>query len=484
VSEPRRTCPVCSEGLHPGGRYCTRCGLEARQLCPTCAEGPRWLASMGAESSCWCVSCDALLLACEVCGRWLPASVRHCPDQQCGGRVVPFHPQHTGRRWDGRGDTAAWRWPEAWERTHPQARPPECRAWHAAGPVHAALVAHGALFLWERTSLVAPDEEAGWLEGEAVGGEPAREVEWRCPLGPRAQPPEAMPFRERAAVAGAAAVLALEQRYLLVDLGRSGDAAPLLEGRPLAQCGAPGWWAGWIEEGGQTSLRCGAVGDQWDSLAPQGIAAPPEAGLAPRGRLVIRDGRAFWPGSDGGIWTLECGTGKVERALDPIPAGTGLPVEVWAEEDGPRAVWEELGQLTAGLSVPQGGRTALRLPAGSGPLRGVHATPEWVLVTGERVTLFDRRKAQRMAEALRPPGRWIDGAAALSEKGQVRLLALTVEEPATRLTSVQPATGVAEIVWDALGLEPRGLLAAGEELYVAHGGGVVRLRDRPGAGKS
>lgn len=421
---------------------------------------------MAREVSSWCPACDTLLDACESCGRWLLPGTAGCPDPQCGSRVLPFLPQHTGRRWDGRGSAVGWTWPARWERSHPEYRAPVTQAWAASEPVHAAFAAHGRLFLWHGTNLISLDETA-WTDHAA----PA--AGWRCPLGPAGRPLPGTQFSERIALAGSAAVLALERRYVQADLRQSGGTVPLEGGAPLAQVGGPGWWTAWSVEGAGPAMRLSRTNGAGHALDPRPVSVPPEAALAPGGRLVFRDGAACWPGRDGGVWRLDCASRQAARVLDRVE---GL-LAVWMEPDGPRSVRESLGQVSVGLSAPGGGRAAFNAPAGAGPLRGVYASRDHVLVVGERVVALDARTGERLHEALRPAGQWIDGALAPAADGEPRLLALTLENGLASLTALRMSSGTQDVLWRQPGAEPRDLLPVGAYLYVVHSRGVVRLSE-------
>jgi hypothetical protein len=105
----------------------------------------------------------------------------------------------------------------------------------------------------------------------------------------------------------------------------------------------------------------------------------------------------------------------------------------------------------------------------------VFAGPEHVIVVGERVTVFDARTGERLHDAVRPRGQWIDGALATSPDCEPRLLALTIEGGAASLSALRMSSGVQELVWQEAGVEPRAILPVGGELYVIHSRGVVAL---------
>src|SRR5579871_3995164 len=161
MSDLRITCS-CGEPLRAGANYCAGCGQEVHQTCPACGEGERrWLRSILPATSPWCENRGALLAACERCGRWLLPDARRCPDPACESRVLPTAPQHTGRRWDGRGGTAGWIWPARWEAIHPQFRPPLVDRWASPDPLVAAFAAHDRLYVWAGVNLLALTGDSG-----------------------------------------------------------------------------------------------------------------------------------------------------------------------------------------------------------------------------------------------------------------------------------------------------------------------------------
>jgi hypothetical protein len=188
--------------------------------------------------------------------------------------------------------------------------------------------------------------------------------------------------------------------------------------------------------------------------------------------MVLSGGKAYWPGRDGAIWELNPQTRALSAAADSAP---GL-VDVWAAPDGPRAVRENQGQITVTLAPARGGNAPLTVAAGSSPFRSAHTAGIWAVVVGERITTFDARTGERLHEALRPPGRWIDAALLPGEDGEPRLLALTREVGFATLIVVRLASGVHDLLWREDGIDPRALLPVEDRLYVAHSRGMVRFR--------
>ena len=275
-------CPACKEPLRSGANFCVVCGLEVRPLCPACREERFLLANLETSRSAWCGKRNALLFACETCGRWLLPGTRRCPNPECGGRVLPTKPQHTGRRWDGRGSAVHWRYTE--RRPLPDGTLPEytVQNWDAPEPLSAVWVAHSSVFAWSGQNLLALRSDF-----------PADSVLWRTALGAATVAAGRLPFVERAAVAGAGVVLATERGWLLAGL--AGRSEPLLMQtcEPLAQAGNPNFWVGWGMENGESILRASALAPAWDRLVPKAIAVPEEGRIVPRGRIVLRDNRAF-----------------------------------------------------------------------------------------------------------------------------------------------------------------------------------------------
>lgn len=432
--------------------------------------------------SAWCTACDTLLHACERCGRWLLPGSGTCPDPQCGSRVLPIRPQHTGRRWDGRGTAVGWGWPVAWDRAHPEFRPPLAEEWPCEEPVHTAFVAHGTLFVWAGTNLLIPDPAVGWVQvneaGTALSTPPASQdgliagAAWQCPLGPAGLPAAGVPFTERAAVAGACAVLAMERRFVQVGLRHRGDIYPLGGGAPLAETAGPSWWAGWSGHETAAELRYARVLATGDLSPAQAVPLPASAAIQPGSKLVVRDNNVYWPGGDGAVWKLDCTSGEARPLFDPTEGFAW----VWSREDGPRVIRERRGQVYLMLSAAEDRQAGLGAPVGAGPLRGIYDHPELLLVAADRLIAFNPRTGERLCEALRPPGRWVDGALATAPDGEPRFLALTVEGGFATLTAVRMSSGAQDLIWRQADVEPRALLPVENELYVAHTRGVVRLR--------
>lgn len=468
------TCPGCRAALRPRAAFCVHCGLEVCHPCPACGASPRWVATLERGNSPWCEGCEALLDACQRCGRWLLPGSGACPDPQCGGQVLPAFPQYTGRRWDGAGSAVRFSWPLHWERDHPEYTAPRAEWWVSGAPVEAAFIAHGRLFLWEGGSLVTPDEGAPWAPREVAGELGA--VAWRSPLGPATIPAPEMRFEERVAVAGSRAILASTHGFVQVDLRHAGGVAPVDQSKPLAQAGGSRWWIGWGTTTQTPRLLVAPAALAGIPLAAESVPTPAEAQPLPRARVVLCGERAYWPARNGAVWALDATTRTLGPVSEPAP---GL-VDVWAGVDGPRWVTEAQGQIAVTLAPPRPGRAPLTVAAGSTPYRGVHSRGIWTVVVGERISTFDTRTGERLHEAIRPPGRWIDAALVQDAAGEPRLLVLTRENGLANLTLVRLASGVHDLVWQESGIDPRALLPVESSLYLAHSRGLVRFRV-PGA---
>lgn len=425
----------------------------------------------------WCDACDALLYACESCGRWLSPDVRECPNPGCRGQVIPHLPQHTGRRWDNNGATVGWSWPAEWDRTHPSYAPPRVEEWTAIEEIHAAAVAHGVLYAWMGQNLVSPDRGGVWQALDAArppggGGEQI----WRCPLGQGGSPCPHLPYAARLMISGGCAVLAGERGYWLAGLRHRGDARLFLAGEPIGQVGGPHGWAGWIRPPDQMrseglySARVTATGDPGE---PSGIRLLPGASMATGSRMALSGDRIVWPAaSDGRTWQLDLAGNQAQ----PVTAATSGITVPWFGPRGVHVVKEALGQLSLEIP-PAAGRGAGRsVPAGAGPFRGVFCRGDQVLVAGERLVLLDPRTGERRSEALRPPGRWVDGAFAPAADGEPRLLALCMEGDFAVLSAVKVSSGSIDHLWRQYGVRARALLPVGRLLHVVHDRGIVRLR--------
>lgn len=463
---------TCGEPIRANAGFCAACGLEVSQPCPACGAERRWLATLAPGERPWCDNRQAIVYACERCGRWVISSALYCPDPDCNGRTLPTNPQHTGRRWDGRGDGAGWRWPERWEGFHPDRTAPRVSRWEAPDVVHAAFAAHGRLYVWAGVNLVAPEDAFGALGSPSPPAEAdLTGASWRSALGSGASPTPRLSCEERVAVAGAGAIVATDRAFSLIGLYDRGESQRIEGGVPLAQVGGPAWWVGWTDERGTPSLRCAPVGETWDRLVPTFVETPPEA--APRGRLVLRDGVACWAGLDDAVWMLDCATRTVRQAVAPAE---GLQ-QIWAEPDGPRIVREAQGRLSIGLGAPSEDRGLREVSAGLGPLRGVFATASYLVVVGERPVAFDARSGERLQEGSRVPGRWIAGALAGAADGEPRLLMLTTDAGRGQLSAIKISTGVEDLLWSEPDVEPLALIPVAGSLVIVCSRVLVRITE-------
>lgn len=462
-------CPACRAPQAPGSRYCVTCGLEVIHPCPACGGAPREVAARSRGSSPWCAACERLLAACERCGRWLIPGTGRCPDPQCGGRVTSPFPLQTGRRWDGSAPPD-WTWPATWEREHPEHAPPRAEWWISQGEVQAAWVAHGRCFVWEAGTLVSPDERAGWLARSEAGAPGA--VSWRSPLAGSLGVAAKVPPDERVAVLGGRVLLATEAGYAQADLRHAGDHSLLWDTVPLAQAAGAMGWAAWGVEAGMPCLRIAAMPCGGAPVRAEAVRHPEEAALARRGRLVMRDDAAYWPGQDGAVWEADLRSLEVRRAWKPVD---GL-LDLWVGPDGPRIIRESLGQIAVSLTGPREGAAGLTVPAGAGPFRGVYGLGSLFVVVGDRVLTFDARTGDRLHEALRPPGVWIGAALVRTTNAEPRLLTLTRDGGFASLTVTRLSSGVHDLLWREASLDPKALLPVEDTLYVAHSRGLVRFR--------
>ena len=469
----RLTCPNCPDvPLRDGARYCANCGLEARQECPGCGNEfveheHRYLAAIDPKQSVWCENRGVALYACNVCGRWLTPDVGACPDPHCGGRVLPTQPQHTGRRWDGRGGGAGFVWPARWSEKAHEHHAPQTATWSGMGTVHAAIVAHGRLSLWAGSQLIT-------LELPQEGSAAALPLAWQNPLGSAGRPKPGLPFAERVSVIGSAAVLSTEGDFHLAGLHRQQGSEPLNLGVPLAQTGSMDGWAGWSEQNREIVLHLAAPAPAWNVLHPMRAETPPEAQLAPGGRLVARDGVVYWPGIDSAVWKCDFKSGCVTRAVPPHP---GL-VSLWAARDGIGVVYEapDSNAIRFGLSAGDAKPPTSLTQAGRGPLRGAFAEGDFVVLSaGPELIAFQSEESHSPTH--QPVGEVVASAMIPSEKGFPRLLALVLDKGITRLLMIEPTTGRSERLWTENSITPLGLLPVGADVFVIHDRGVVRLRE-------
>lgn len=468
-------CPACHRPVNEGARFCLRCGLEARQPCPGCGTGELfWLASTGAERAVWCSTRSVLLYACEACGRWQLPGADACADPGCGARLLPAYAQHTGRRWDGRDCSVGWTYPQQWDSDHPAHTAPSGWSYEAAQPVHAVLAAHGCLYTWEGTNLA----RLAAVPSESVGGPAATGAAWRSALGAAAKPAAGSDFTERAAIAGAACVLATEPGYLAVSLLTPGDLMRLDIGKPIAQVGNPRWWVAWSAGASGPGLYLSPVGYVWEALQPLRIECSPGAAPAPDARLVIRDNMAYWVGVDDTLWSLDCATGAVAS----VAPAQGSERWIWVEGDGPRVACEQRGRIVMALDRPHDGVFTEDIVSDMAGLRQVLSIGSLLCIAGDQIDVFDRAGGQRIGRMPRPRGRWVAGVIAPCADGEPRLLALTLDQGRAILFGIR-TTGAQDELWSAEGCEPTGLLPIDGYLRVAHTKGIVSLTaEKNGAG--
>ena len=133
------------------------------------------------------------------------------------------------------------------------------------------------------------------------------------------------------------------------------------------------------------------------------------------------------------------------------------------------------GRLSVGLGAPQAGFFPVEAPAGLGPLRGIGADGETVVVIGERPVVFRARTGERLHEASRPAGRWISSALVPASDNEPRLLILAQEVERGRLTALKLSSGYEELLYLENGIEPLALLPVGDLLLIVHRNGIARL---------
>lgn len=470
------TC-LCGEPLRPTGNFCGRCGREIRQDCPACFEERRPIAKCDPLASPWCDVRGELLLACKRCGRWLPADARQCPDPDCRGSVDRTWPASTGKAADGTGRTGLWTWPAVWDRQNPLYTAPRQEAWTSDTPVHAAFVAHGRLYVWAGTTLLAPEGPAGGPLAETSVRE--AKTAWRCWLRLDGEPDARLSAHSRVALVGGGAVLAAQNDFLLAGLcpQRNEDVVPLGLGTPTAQAASEGWWVGWSRRDGRPALWAAPIAAEWRSLDCQQIMDVP-AGSAPRENSppTLCGGIASWVGEDGALWQLDV----VSRRLQPLHERLPGLQRVWCKEDGVYTVRTTGEGLRVGLNAVVRDGANRETPGGVGPFRDLFAATGLIAVVGETVTTLDAQTGDTLGNG-RYSGQWITGALTDAPPNtadrEPRLLMLTYESDAGSLSALRPSSGGEEAVWREAGVRPMNLIVAGESLYVVHARGVTRIQE-------
>ena len=468
---------LCGEPLRSEGNFCVRCGRENRPLCPVCFDERRILATSEPGASSWCGIRGEVLAACRRCGRWLTVDTQQCPDPECRGSVGLTWPVSMGRAVDGTGRAESWRWPAVWDRRNPHYKAPRQDTWHSEAPVHAAFVAHGRLYVWAETALLAPEGEAGGPLA-AVPGQSLK-TPWRSWLKLDGQPSPQLPIAQRVALVGGGAILAAKNDFLLAGLSphRNGDFFTLSLGVPMAQAAAEGWWVGWSRQSGRAALWLAPVPASWRQFDCQQIPEVPP-GSVPRENtpLALRDGIACWIGEDGALWQLDCRS----RALQPLTEPLGGAQRVWRTQDGAHTVRLTGSGLLAGLDAVDRARAVREAPGGAGPFRDLFAAPRLLAVVGETVTTLDPRTGYEIGGS-RYSGQWVTGTLIEAQRDaadqEPRLLMLTYDMGSGNLSALSPSSGGEEAVWQGQGVRPLSLIAAGESLYVVHERGVTRIRE-------
>lgn len=457
----------------------------------------------------WCASCNALLDACSACGRWLLPGTTICPNPDCAAPVLPTHPTHTGRRGDGCGTPSRRLYPYSVPTVHSlnhRTLAPIPHNWQApAGSVlHAAAVAHGFFYIWIGSgirriylgSLPPDDGEELWSLGAGIGGQAVLEV----------------PFHDRIAVVGEGVMLARRSGFAWLRVRPNETAKTIIPGTtPLTQASARGWagWARRTADGPDALPELWLVWLQPDTGQPDPrLATLPNSGatLSPRGNIVMRDGNAWWLGTDGGMWCADIETGEVTPAS---PSGLLKPDDriaaslVWVDQHQRPGFVAEVSDGASLVAWVAPWRTneisRSPAPAGAGPLRSVHVAGDWLVVVGDQITLLNaadtsRRDVQDDGALRLPPGRWVAGCLTVVERQEAggrprqypQLIVLTYDahipgggQATMSLVAIDVHTGtvnsiVADILAD-LSTTPVGLLAAADTLYIAHTDGIVGL---------
>ncbi len=467
------TC-ICQEPLRADANYCARCGREVRQLCPVCFQERRPIASREPNASPWCGSRGELLCACARCGRWMTADTRQCPDPQCRGTVGPTWPFSTGRPSDGAGRAEPWVWPAVWDRDNPNRKAPLFSTWNSDARVHSAILAHGRIYLWSETSLLAPQgPAAGPLAGAESG-----EAPWQSWLGHDGAPNPVVGNSSLMAIVGGGAILAANSGFLLagLDTSRSDDIVPLEIGAPLAQIAGEGWWVAWGLDRGTAALWLAPTPASWRNLASQQVVeAPPQAAPRAGAPLVLQGGLACWMDAEGAVWQLDCRCRDLQQISEPTPGIERL----WRDSAGTHSVRAADNGLRVALGQGLDTGSPREVGGGIGPLRDVFASPALVAVVGKQVTALSPASGDKIGEG-KYSGRWVAGALAAAEPSaadqEPRLLMLTEDAGVGSLVALRPSSGVGDELWGEAGCRPVGLIAGGDSLYVVHERGAVRLQ--------
>jgi len=450
-------CPMCKKELKQTDRFCSQCGLEVKMDCPACGEDERlWLATID-HSTERCANHNIYLYACEKCGRWYLPGVRQCEDPSCKGSVRSPSPSLSGRRWDGRGRTLSFDLPASWLGSTPALNE---REWKFPG-LHATLYAHDRIYAWHQGSLSYQN---------LLNDTPSK----LYPL-----PGNVIPHgKDLLCLFGGAVILAGSSEFLAVDLGLNNDLK-LYECEPLAQAANFWWWVAWGEKDGKRVLLLAAVTGQWDIPDLQEVEAPEDAEITPGGRIVMNDHSAYWIGKDNAIWRLSLEGGIVEQAAKPLAVGKRR--DIWADKEVPGSLCDNRGVLEFILEPSQ------KQPYGKTVQTGIYVNcndffldEEYLWIIGRKIGRYPQGDGFVPNAHMDPPvGIWVSGCIA-ENRGKVggkKLVTLIKDTNITRISVVDISAGTAPILWQTDNIEPKGLFAVNNCLYMYHQNGLIELRE-------
>jgi hypothetical protein len=234
----------------------------------------------------------------------------------------------------------------------------------------------------------------------------------------------------------------------------------------------------WGEKDGKRVLLLAAVTEQWDIPALQEVEAPEDAEITPRGRIVMNDHSAYWIGKDNGIWRLNLETNSVEQSVQPCLNGKRL--DLWADKEVPGSLCENIGGLECILEPSQTRPFGKTVIIGAFSYNDFFLDEEYLWIIGGMIGQYPLGAGFVPNALMNPPlGKWVSGCIA-ENRGKVggkKLVTLTKDTNITRITVADISAGTARILWQTNNIEPKGIFAVNNCLYIYHQNGLIELRE-------